>query len=144
MSNQELTTIIIGRMTATLSILGSSLIIYMIVSDRKRKLVRPFHRLVLLMSIFDVLQSVSMVFASAAFPKESGIYGAKGNTQTCAIQGFFMILGMSVPLYNACLNIYYVLTIRYGISPERFTKFEPTLHVIAILLPLYIAIPSLA
>lgn len=131
---------LIGRVTSSLSILGSSLIIYMIMSDRKRKLDRPFHRIVLMMSFFDVLQSSAMVIGNAAFPKETNIYGAKGNEYTCGIQGFVMVLALAVPLYNACLNIFYVLTIRYSFSSERFTKFEPALHAIAILVPFSMAI----
>mmetsp|Transcript_58845 Transcript_58845/g.70806 ORF Transcript_58845/g.70806 Transcript_58845/m.70806 type:complete len:549 (-) Transcript_58845:100-1746(-) len=146
--NKQLIAICIGRVTATFSILGSSLIIYMIVSDRKKKINQPFHRLVLFMSIFDVFQSATMVVANAAFPKESDIYGyrvedsygAKGNKHTCAIQSFFMMLGLAVPLYNSCLNIYYVLTIRSNMSSERFAKFEPVMHVIAILVPLSMSI----
>jgi len=130
--------------TAALSILGSSLIIYMILSDWKRKLDRPFHRLVLMMSIFDFLQSAAMAVANTAFPQESNIDGAKGNTQTCAIQSFFIALGLAVPIYNACLNIFYVLTIRYRFSSERFTKFEPALHAIAILVPLSTSITFIA
>jgi len=129
----------IGRATGTFSILGSSLIIYMIISDRKRKLVRPYHRLMLLMSFFDVLQSIALVISVRAVPVESNIYGAKGNINTCMTQGFFLMLGLAVPLYNSSLNIYYVLTIRYSISSEKFAKFEPILHAVSILLPLSIA-----
>ena len=107
MTNKQLTAICIGRVSATFSIVGSSLIVYMIVSDRK-KINQPFHRLMLMMSIFDVLQSATILVANAAFPKESDIYdysvessyGAKGNKHTCAIQSFFMMLGLGVPLYN--------------------------------------------
>jgi len=130
----------IARTTASLSLLGSSLIIYMILSDWKRKHDRPFHRLMLMMSIFDCLGSAALIVNNTAIPKESNIYGAKGNTQTCAIQSFFIVLSYAVPIYNACLNIFYVLTIRYSISSERFTKFEPALHAIAILVPLSTAI----
>jgi len=140
MTNKLLIATCIGRATAAFSILGSSSIIYMIISDRKRKFNRSFHRLMLLMSIFDVLQSTAMIIANAAIPKESDFYGAKGNNRTCATQGFFIVLGLAVPLYNACLNIYYVLTIRYSISSDRFAIFEPALHAIAILVPLSMAI----
>merc|ERR1740139_1178214 len=119
--------------------IASLLLIYMIISDRKRKLAKPFHRLVLLMSIFDVFQSLAIVISVAAFPQESNIHGAHGNARTCTAQGFFMVLGFAVPLYNSSLNIFYVLTIRYNFSPKRFAKFEPVLHTIAILIPLALA-----
>merc|ERR1740124_1101742 len=91
------------------------------------------------MSFFDVLQSIALVISVRAVPVESNIYGAKGNINTCMTQGFFLMLGLAVPLYNSSLNIYYVLTIRYSISSEKFAKFEPILHAVSILLPLSIA-----
>jgi len=132
--------IVIQRITAALSILGSSTITYAILSDRKRKLNRPYHRLMLMMSFLDILQSSAMLVSTAAFPRDSNIYGAKGNESTCYAQGFFIMFGgLAVPLYNACLHIYYALIIKYRMSPERFTKFEPVLHAISILVPLFIA-----
>ena len=89
---------IIGRIAGASSTVGSSLIIYVILSDRKRKLSRPYHRLMLMMSVFDVIQSAAMVFSVSAFPRQSGIYGAKGNELTCTLQGFLLALGMAVPL----------------------------------------------
>jgi len=130
----------IQRVTGMSSILGSSLIIYMILSDRKRKLVRPYHRIMLLMSLFDVIQTMSMVVSYTAFPLESHFLGAKGNSCTCMAQSFCIVLGYGVPLYNSCLNIYYVLTIRYNITSEQFAKLEPILHVICILVPFSMAI----
>merc|ERR1740124_1597004 len=91
------------------------------------------------MSFFDVLQSIALVISVGAVPVESNIYGATGNINTCMAQGFFLMLGLAVPLYNSSLNIYYVLTIRYSISSEKFAKFEPILHAVSILLPLSIA-----
>jgi len=129
----------LGRVTGSLSILGSLSIMYMIISDRRRKLVQPFHRLMLLMSIFDVLHSVAIVVSTAAAPKESNVEGAIGNSYTCDIQGFFMVLGLAVPLYNSCLNTFFVLTIRYNVSSQQFRKFELVLDAIAILIPLSMA-----
>jgi len=130
----------ISRTSASLSILGSSAIVYMILSDRKRKLDRPYHRLMLMMSSFDIIQSVALAVAVLAIPRESDFYGAKGNIATCKAQGFFLVLGgFAVPLYNSCLNVYYVLTIRYNISLQKFVKFEPILHVFSILYPTVLA-----
>jgi len=130
----------IARITASFSTVGSFFIIYMIISNRKTKLVRPYHRIMLLMSIFDMLQSIAMSVTVAAIPRELSIDGAKGDAGTCKAQGFFIVLGLAVPLYNSCLNIYYVSTIRYRITSQRFAKFEPILHTVAVLGPLFMAI----
>ena len=53
-----------------------------------------------------------------------------------------MFLGLTVPIYNSWLNMYYLLSIRYNISSERFSKYEYGLHGIAILLPFSVAIMS--
>jgi len=128
----------IQRVTGTSSILGSSLIIYMILSQRK--LARPYHRIMILMSAFDIIQSIGVVVSFAAFPREFGHFGAKGNSHTCTAQAIIMVLGWTIPLYNCCLNIYYVLTIRYKYSSEQFARLEPILHMIAIIIPLSMAI----
>lgn len=130
----------IGRVTSTLSIVGSSSIIYMILADWTLKLTRPYHRFMLLMSIFDVLSSIAIAISVLAIPREEEFYGAKGNQATCDAQGFLMVLGMAVPLYNASLNIYYVLTIRYNVSFQQFSKFEPILHAVSILIPFTMAL----
>jgi len=115
------------RLSASFSIVGSSLIIYMIISDRKRKLARTYHRFMLLMSGFDVLQSIFMCIPST-------------NIFTCTAQGFFLVLGLAVPSYNASLNIYYSLIICRQVSSERFTNIEPIFHTVSILVPLSTAL----
>jgi len=116
----------------------------MILSDRERKFARPFQRLMLMMSIFDVLQSIAFAISVTAFPQESDIFGAKGNELTCTAQGFFVTLGLAVPLYNMNLNIFYVLTIRCRFTSQQYAKFEPVAHIVSICLPLFIAIISAA
>jgi len=120
-----------------LSFLGSSAIIYIILSARKRKLTKPKNRFMLMMSVFDVLQSVAIVVSTAAFPQDLGIYGAIGNEATCTAQSVLMGLGLAVPLYNSSLNLFYLMTIRYNMTAAQFsTKLEPFLHAFSVLVPL--------
>jgi len=131
----------LSRCTGSLSILGSSAIIYIILSVRTRKLAKPKNRFMLMMSVFDVLQSTAIVVATAAIPRGSGLYGAMGNQATCTAQSIFMGLGLSVPLYNSSLNLFYLLTIRYNMTAARFSaKLEPLLHAFSILIPLSSAV----
>ncbi len=54
--------------------------------------------------------------------------------------GFFVQLGVIVPLYNASLNAFFLLTIVYGITEARIKKWaEPTMHAVPILYPLVTA-----
>jgi len=135
---------IIPRFTGLFSLVGSSLIIYMILSDREKKLVKSYHRLMLVMSVFDVFQSIALAASTSPFPKETQIYGSIGNKATCQVQYFFLIIGMAVPMYNASLSTYYLLTIRYRFPFRYFeTKIEPFLHGASVLIPMSIAIAAI-
>lgn len=57
----------IPRVTGSLSIISSGLIIFMMVIDRKWKLTKPNHRILLLMSIFDVISSIAHVMSSSKY-----------------------------------------------------------------------------
>jgi len=116
---------------------GSLLLIYMILSRRKSKLTRPKNRFMLMMSIFDVLHATSFIAGTMAIPRESGIYGAIGNSHTCTAQGFIAWLGFVVPLYNNSLNLFYLLTIKYSMDSTDFAqKYEPFCHLLSTLLPI--------
>lgn len=131
----------IPRILGMLSAAGSFSIIYIILSDRKRKLGRTKNRIMLIMSIFDFFQSSAMALGSIAMPRSSTVYGAIGNPFTCVTQGVFLTLGFAVPLYNTSLNIFYLLQIAYNVSPKVFaTKIEPILHTISITIPVVLAI----
>jgi len=121
----------LARIAPTLSIIGSASIVYMILSDRQRKLQNPKHRLMLMMSSFDILSSTALFISKWAV----------GNSVSCTAQGICLWLGTAVPSYNSSLNLYYLLTIKYSMSQPRFsTQIEPLLHVISIAVPLAAAI----
>ena len=132
---------VIPHFTGTLSLIGSSAIIYMILSDREKKLNIPKHRLMLAISVYDVFQSFALAMSTLPYPKESiddYPYGAIGNMTTCQIQYFFVTLGLAVPIYNAFLCLFYYLIINHRWRPEHFaTKIEPFMHIAACLLQLY-------
>jgi len=129
------------RATSILSIFGSAAIIFIILSDRQRKLSRVKNRFMLFMSFFDIFQSIAMLVGTAAIPRSTGMGGAIGSNGTCAMQGFFITLGFAVPLYNASLNLYYTLTISFSMRHNKFAAtIEPFLHAASILLPLSMAI----
>jgi hypothetical protein len=53
---------------------------------------------------------------------------AHGSQGTCSAQGFFLQLGIAVPLYNASQSIYAVLVVRYGMKEFQIqqSKFKWT------------------
>lgn len=78
------------------------------------------------MSISDCIITNAHFFSTWPIPKDSDddfpVYGNIGNTGTCTAQGFFIQLGIMVPLYNAFLVLYFLLTIRRGWTEAQFQK----------------------
>mmetsp|Transcript_2489 Transcript_2489/g.2703 ORF Transcript_2489/g.2703 Transcript_2489/m.2703 type:complete len:357 (+) Transcript_2489:87-1157(+) len=142
---QTISLVWIPRLTATLSFLGSLAIVYMILSDRKEKLTRSNHRLMLVLSVVDVLHSAVYAATTLASPRDSEFYGAMGNMGTCNAQGFFGVLAYAIPMYNTCLSLYFLLTIRYRMRLSTFsTKIEPFMHTLSTMVPLTLAIVSVS
>lgn len=110
----------------------------MILSDRKTKLKRTYHRILLCMSLMDIFQSMAYVFATTPVPTGTpNFYGASGNRETCTAQGFFIVLGYSVPLYNVALSLYYIL---FTINKNSYRKLENCFHLICLGIPLCMGI----
>jgi hypothetical protein len=123
---------------AILSILGSSTIIYMVVAEKKQT---PYRRLLLGMSVCDILFSVTFPLQAFLLPREtSQRVWAVGSDASCSALGFFSQLSFSAMLYNGLLSHFFLLTIRFGWKEGRFAKIvEPLMHSIAIGFPLVTA-----
>ena len=126
------------RVSSTLSVIGSMLVIFMICRGGKERIKKIHNRLLMGMSFMDILNSVALGLFSTPFPKQlsSIIYGASGSTATCTAQGFFITLGFSVPMYNCFLCLYYLAVIKYNVKDDILEKYEIYAHAISILLPL--------
>eukprot|EP00956_Cyclotella_meneghiniana_P022223 scaffold41709_cov26-Cyclotella_meneghiniana.AAC.1 len=131
--------IIIRSTSAIVSVISSCCLIRMIMTS-KDCLSTTYHRLLLGMSIGDILCSLpSATFASMSPTDVSYmVWSARGNQATCSIYGFVVILGMDLTLYYSCsLNIYYLILIKYNKSGAYIRKkVEPFLHGIPISLGL--------
>mmetsp|Transcript_4581 Transcript_4581/g.6717 ORF Transcript_4581/g.6717 Transcript_4581/m.6717 type:complete len:404 (-) Transcript_4581:464-1675(-) len=130
--------------SGTLSSAGSLIIIYMIFKG-VALLEKVQYRLILAMSAFDILQSISLGLATLPIPRDSActLY-ALGNKASCMMQAFSFQLGFVVPNYVAMLCIYYMCTIKYNIQDGLIRKYESYMHLYAILPPLTIAITALS
>jgi len=119
---------------AGLSIVGSLLVVLTIFRTRKtvRKLT-THNRLMLGISIADLILSSALVLGPAPAPASSGYPGAGGNDATCSAQGFLMQIGIGTICYSQMLLLHYVLIIRYNVREQTLTKYiEPFLHLIPI------------
>mmetsp|Transcript_14336 Transcript_14336/g.29506 ORF Transcript_14336/g.29506 Transcript_14336/m.29506 type:complete len:332 (+) Transcript_14336:66-1061(+) len=136
---------IIPHITGALSVIGSLSILYDILKDRSRKLHRPYYRILLGMSFFDVFASASLGMSTLPIPKGTeGVYGAMGTTRTCAAQGFFIQLMLVSPFYNLMLAWYYLLLGKNKpLSEEAIaSKYEKYMHAFA-MIPVLFAVMGL-
>lgn len=112
------------KIVGALSFLGSSYILYDILSSRKKRR-HVYHHIILSLSLVDIAIDVSTFLSTWPMPSDTPyVYGPVGNTRTCTAQGFFLQLAIIAPLYNASLSLYYLLMIRYGWVERRLKKLR--------------------
>ena len=127
--------------SATLSILGSATLLFMI-SRSQEKLQTTLHRLLLGLCISDLISSVAMSFASTLSPPDH-IFGwnTVGNMSLCRIQGFLQFFGhIAAPLYNSSLCIYYLIEIKFTDLREHIILIEVCMHAASILIALALTV----
>jgi len=131
----------IPRLTGSLSMLGSSIIIYIILKDSKKKLKRLYHRILLAYSCYDVVLSLNLALSATVVPKGTpGVWGAQGNWTTCEVSSFVTHFSFASGLYASFLCLYYMLVLRYAIREATIAKVEPFVHGVAFCVPLSFAI----
>jgi hypothetical protein len=138
----------LGRMvTGALSMIASSILIYKVllryrVQQRSSSMiantsVTTYHRILLGMSIVDVLYSIGAAVGPLAVPagdSDGMVFGIHGTTATCTAQGAACQLLGAVVLYTAALNTYFMLKIRYNVSDAALSRrYEPWLHAIPLI-----------
>lgn len=132
---QQIVLAIVPKVSSILSLFGSFWILIEVLTDKSRlpKRRHPYHRLLLGMSVYDILESVWNFCSTWAIPRgTAGVWEPRGTTATCSAQGFFLTLSVAVPIYNAFLSLYYVMVINYGIDDQKIAKCaEPAMHLVA-------------
>jgi len=152
-SRKSMVLAILPKFSGLLSFLGSSYIfqdvLRHIVTERQRRhhhnhhhfshgkeKVGVYHRLILGLSVCDLVASIVIMVGTWAIPKEYvGTYMASGTIGTCTVVGIMNELGnMGAPIYNASLCIHYVLVILMGMSEEKIASkgIEWYLHIVPV------------
>lgn len=128
---QQIVLFVLPIFSGSLSMLGSLTVVYILMSDWRRKLKHVYHRLLLVYSCIDIVVSFNYALSSLVVPQSTpNTFGAMGNRQTCAASGFFLQFSMSLGLYSAFICTYYLLIIRYNVREETIaTKIEPFIHL---------------
>ena len=142
LNERQLTTLVwIPRVSGLLSIIGSLCLIHLL----KSRLDSSYKRLLLGLSLADILSSAWYAVGAFPVPADSGLPEAYGNRATCSAQGFFFLFALDSSLfYNCAIMVYFYFTICAGMPPEKFTKrIEPFAHAFALLVPLTFAVVGL-
>jgi len=134
---QQVAIALCPKFTAMTSAIASTFIIRDVVQTWRKESsdrITTRHRIILGMSVCDVVSSLAWFFTSWPMPKELKytIWNV-GNFKTCTAQGFFTQFAMGTVVYNFCLALYYLLAIRYGWTNRKVAKrLEPFMHALAI------------
>lgn len=119
--------------SSVLSIMGSSTIIYIVWRGGKKKWSRVQNRLLFAMSVVDIFYSSALGLSYIPNPTSKCSFGY-GTVLTCNIQGFFIQMGMALPLYVTMLSLYAFMSIAYNVSENIIAqKYEPIMHAVCIL-----------
>lgn len=128
---QEKILSLLGVIPGFLSILGSSTIIYK--NIRNYGEAGPYDRLLLALSVCDIVATISFVLApflipAGDFSKSARVY-AIGTPGTCSALGWMTQFGFSAIVYNGALSFYYLATVRFKVSRQRFAeRYEKWIH----------------
>ena len=93
---KEVVRIVVPKISASFSLLGSSFIVATVGQQRKTNpaSVDPYQRIMAAYSLYDILFSFFEYFlGSWMTPTKTGWWGAVGNAATCSMQGFFQNFG---------------------------------------------------
>jgi hypothetical protein len=146
---QKVVLVLSKSVSATLSLIASSIIIYKLYLRFKKRpkttgvtsnsrssrndSITTYHRMILGISILDVIHSTSSAFSTLLVPPSTGAVFAHGTVGTCAVQGLFQQLTATIVIYMATLNTYFMLKIRYNVSDSIIQKrYELWFHAIPI------------
>ena len=114
---QQIVLAMVPKISSMCSLFGSAWILVEVLTDQSSvvpKRQHPYHRLLLGMSVYDILESIANFCSTWAIPRGTqDVWQASGTTATCTAQGFFLTLSVAVPIYNAFLSVYYLLVRRY-------------------------------
>ena len=127
---------IIHAISGSISAISSSLIIFIIVRS-SRRLKFSYHRIMLGMSIMDILESLMMTITSLPMPKDmvyTQFKGFIGNNVTCQAQAAIVNgAGLGTFTYNGALSLYYFCLIVLQMKDDKVSKYvEPFLHICCI------------
>jgi len=119
--------LVISVATASTSAISSMLVIFIILRSQSR-LSKTYHIIMFFMSFWDFISSTATALVTLPMPSDvHDVYPfsgyAIGTSRTCAAQSFSIVAGQGFTICSiVALNLYYVITIRYGVSDYVLKK----------------------
>eukprot|EP00562_Extubocellulus_spinifer_P015430 CAMPEP_0178568290 /NCGR_PEP_ID=MMETSP0697-20121206/15814_1 /TAXON_ID=265572 /ORGANISM="Extubocellulus spinifer, Strain CCMP396" /LENGTH=434 /DNA_ID=CAMNT_0020202349 /DNA_START=261 /DNA_END=1565 /DNA_ORIENTATION=- len=106
----------------------------------------PFRRILLVMSAFDLLNTIHVCLTPFIMPRESSDnFWVVGNDATCTLRAVMDQWVFPSFAYYVALSFYYLLRIRYSVKDSFFGKrIEPWIHAFMFLYPLTTTIVGLS
>jgi hypothetical protein len=131
---QQVAITIVPAFSGTLSFLGSSCIIWLLMSENRKKLKSVKYRILFALCFTDLINSLVFVFWSLPIPKGTpGVWGALGTKATCDAQAVFIHFGNIGSFYNAALALYFYKSLCYSMKDEQIAKrYEKWIHIVSI------------
>ena len=133
--------VVIPMCTGILSAI-SSLTIMTVIYRSQVKFASIYNRIMLGVSFFDFIGSVSIALTLLPLPVDQPYPfpdWARGNTSTCAAQGFGVILGTTAAAIYLCgLCTFYACLLYFQVSDNQMRRFvEPVIHISSWIVPLF-------
>jgi hypothetical protein len=134
---------VIPTITGLLSTICSILILYAIYKS-PLQLSTTYHRIMTMMSIFDILGSVCIALTTLPMPSDDSVRYAGpmlGNKHTCQIQGYISTFGLAggSSLYM-CLSWYFVFRMTFMMNLDTISKrIEPFFYLYSLGLALFLS-----
>jgi hypothetical protein len=92
---QQIALAVTPKITASLSILGSAWIVVEVLTVPEKR-GNVYNRLLLAMSFFDIISSLTFFASTWPIPEGAdGVYMAVGSERSCVAQGFFIQFGIA-------------------------------------------------
>lgn len=136
----------LGTIGAIISAIFSFLTI-VIISRSQMKLASIYHRIMFMMSLMDVANSLAISVTTLPMPSDR-IYPFSGSSigtvVTCEMQGFAHILGTGGSFFYYCgLCFFYLCIIHIRMQDKSLKRcIEPLIHFFGFLIPLGMAVSS--
>eukprot|EP00934_Nitzschia_sp_Nitz4_P001717 Nitzschia sp. Nitz4//scaffold231_size31564//15284//16360//NITZ4_007940-RA/size31564-processed-gene-0.36-mRNA-1//-1//CDS//3329543293//1717//frame0 len=102
---------------------------------------RVYHRLMFAQSLHLIVWSAFHIYGTLAVPRGlDEVWGARGTTATCTLQGFFFQIAFCVPFYYVCMSVYSLKMVLSNFSRVKYEWIEKWIHIVVHIYPVGSAI----